>query len=395
MTDSETHGDGSASGIVRAVRFAAWKWPRELSARLACGEVVGQPDAVLGRLYRRWPAGPEAEKRSAVGALCLNREIPAGGEATYTFLLAWHFPNRTAAWSGWDAPKGHEEDNLGNYYCTRFPDAWAAAQTCRAGAAGIRRRTRSFVEAMRDSTLPAALRDAAMSNLSTLVTQTSFPHRRRRVPRIRRQRRQARLLLRQLHARLELRNIHAVPVPQPGALAAQGRVRIFAGRAGRHAIPPDAAGRPRAIRLRRRRRPDGPDHQGLSGLETVRRYGMAARTCGRRSRRASASPGFPAAGIRIRDGIMEGVQHNTYDVEFYGPNPLCGTVYYLGALRAAEEMARALGDTAAADEYRGCFRKGSALDRPEPVQRRVLHPEGARDSEERDRSSDDRRHGRR
>ncbi len=22
-----------------------------------------------------------------------------------------------------------------------------------------------------------------------------------------------------------------------------------------------------------------------------------------------------------RDGVMEGVQHNTYDVEFYGPNP--------------------------------------------------------------------------
>ena len=32
---------------------------------------------------------------------------------------------------------------------------------------------------------------------------------------------------------------------------------------------------------------------------------------------------------------MEGVQHNTYDVEFYGPNPQCG-VYYLGALRAAK-----------------------------------------------------------
>ena len=34
-----------------------------------------------------------------------------------------------------------------------------------------------------------------------------------------------------------------------------------------------------------------------------------------------------------RDGVMEGVQHNTYDVEFYGPNPMCG-IYYLGALRA-------------------------------------------------------------
>jgi len=55
---------------------------------------------------------------------------------------------------------------------------------------------------------------------------------------------------------------------------------------------------------------------------------------------------------------MEGVQHNTYDVEFYGPNPQCG-VYYLGALRAAEEMARALGDRASADVYRRLFESGS------------------------------------
>ena len=42
------------------------------------------------------------------------------------------------------------------------------------------------------------------------------------------------------------------------------------------------------------------------------------------------------------------LQHNTYDVEFYGPNPLCG-VYYLGALRAAEEMAKAALFLASAD----------------------------------------------
>ena len=29
-----------------------------------------------------------------------------------------------------------------------------------------------------------------------------------------------------------------------------------------------------------------------------------------------------------QDGVAEGVQHNTYNVEFYGPNPLCG-VWYL------------------------------------------------------------------
>ena len=40
---------------------------------------------------------------------------------------------------------------------------------------------------------------------------------------------------------------------------------------------------------------------------------------------------------------MEGCQHNTMDVEYYGPNPQMG-VWYLGALRAAEEMARYLGE---------------------------------------------------
>jgi hypothetical protein len=59
-----------------------------------------------------------------------------------------------------------------------------------------------------------------------------------------------------------------------------------------------------------------------------------------------------------RDGVAEGVQHNTYDVEFYGPNPLCG-VWYLGALRAGEEMARALGDQDSAAEYRRLFENGS------------------------------------
>ena len=54
---------------------------------------------------------------------------------------------------------------------------------------------------------------------------------------------------------------------------------------------------------------------------------------------------------------MEGVQHNTYDVEFYGPNPL-GGIYYLGALRAAEEMAKVLADASSAQTYRGLFEKG-------------------------------------
>ena len=46
------------------------------------------------------------------------------------------------------------------------------------------------------------------------------------------------------------------------------------------------------------------------------------------------------------DGVIEGEQHNTYDINFYGPNPMIG-ILYLGALRAGEELAKEVGDDGA------------------------------------------------
>jgi uncharacterized protein (DUF608 family) len=59
-----------------------------------------------------------------------------------------------------------------------------------------------------------------------------------------------------------------------------------------------------------------------------------------------------------RDGVMEGCQHNTMDVEYFGPNPQMGT-WYLGALLAAEQMAVAVGEESFAGECRELFLKGS------------------------------------
>jgi uncharacterized protein (DUF608 family) len=58
-----------------------------------------------------------------------------------------------------------------------------------------------------------------------------------------------------------------------------------------------------------------------------------------------------------RDGMVDGDQHNTYDINFQGPNPLAQG-FYLAALRAGEEIARHLGDTATATEYRRLFDQG-------------------------------------
>ena len=59
-----------------------------------------------------------------------------------------------------------------------------------------------------------------------------------------------------------------------------------------------------------------------------------------------------------RDGVMEGEQHNTYDIEFYGPNTMTG-LFYLGALKASSEMAEYLGEKEKSGEYLELFQKGS------------------------------------
>jgi non-lysosomal glucosylceramidase len=60
-----------------------------------------------------------------------------------------------------------------------------------------------------------------------------------------------------------------------------------------------------------------------------------------------------------KDGVMEGVQHNTMDVEYYGPNPQI-QIWYLGALCAAKEMAVAMNDIEFAKQTEDLFNKGSA-----------------------------------
>jgi hypothetical protein len=58
-----------------------------------------------------------------------------------------------------------------------------------------------------------------------------------------------------------------------------------------------------------------------------------------------------------KEGVLRGDQHNTYDINFLGPNMMTGSLY-LGAIKACSEMAEYLGQTAIADEYRLLYRKG-------------------------------------
>ena len=58
-----------------------------------------------------------------------------------------------------------------------------------------------------------------------------------------------------------------------------------------------------------------------------------------------------------RDGVLEGRQHHTLDMELFGPSAWLEGMY-LAALKAAAEMGEFLGDIRKAQEYRDLFEKG-------------------------------------
>jgi non-lysosomal glucosylceramidase len=301
--------------------------------------------------------GPEASSRTAIGSLCLKREIPAQGRAEFTFLIAWRFPNRTAARCGWTAPKGHENDLLGNHYCTRFADAWAAAQYAAEHLPKLEGLTRQFVGIMRESTLPGAVKDAATANLSTLITQTSF--------------------------RTQDGSFHGFEGCNDQAGCCFGNcTHVYAYEAAIANLFPQLSRSLREQQFGFLTSSEGlMDYRELLPFG-IERFGVAAadgqmacimklyydwrlsgdtawlRKLWPSAKRALEFAWIPGGWDSNRDGVMEGVQHNTYDVEFIGPNPLCG-IWYLGGLRAGEELAKAVGDSQAAKEYRRLFEDGS------------------------------------
>jgi uncharacterized protein (DUF608 family) len=121
------------------------------------------------------PQKPSSDDKSSQHAsLAASCTIPPRGEAPITFLLCWHFPNRTAQGCGWDTGAKENVGRIGNYYTTRFADAWAVAQFVADHLQELEEDTLRFVRAFCTSTLPQPVKEAALNNLSTLRSQTCF-----------------------------------------------------------------------------------------------------------------------------------------------------------------------------------------------------------------------------
>ncbi len=309
------------------------------------------------RFSKTGDLGTQPEPHNMVGVLCLKQTIAPGQSASFEFLLGWRFPNRTPDWIGWDSPEGEGKTVIGNYYATRFKSAWDAVEYTAEHLQDLEARTRLFTNALRESTLPAEVKEAASANLSTLATTTCFRTADGEFHGFEGSDDQqgccfgncthvwnyetATPFLFPSFARSLRRNAFGYSMDDAGAIHFRQLLPEGKGRSGFAAADGQMG---QIIHAWLDWKLSG-DHELLKGTWP-------------RAKKALEFAWVPDGWDANRDGVMEGVQHNTYDVEFYGPNPMCG-IYYLGALRAGEEMARATGDTASAVTYRKLFENGS------------------------------------
>jgi len=301
--------------------------------------------------------GAQPKPHNSVGVLCIKRTIQPGKTADFEFLLGWRFANRTPDWIGWEAPPGEGKTVIGNAYSVRFKDAWEAVSYTAKHLQELEARTRMFANTLRDSTLPGAVKEAASANLSTLATTTCF-----------------RTADGEFHAFEGSDDTqgccfgnctHVWNYETATAFLFPSFARSLRRSAFGYSM--DDAG---AIHFRQLL-PEGKARSGYAAADgqmgqiihawldwKISGDATLLQSMWPRAKKALEFAWVPGGWDANRDGVMEGVQHNTYDVEFYGPNPMCG-IYYLGALRAGEEMARAAGDAAPANTYRKLFEQGS------------------------------------
>jgi non-lysosomal glucosylceramidase len=297
------------------------------------------------------------EPTEPIGCISMRKTIAPGATESFRFLLTWHFPNRTPDRCGWQAPRGKDKVVIGNYYCTQFPDAWAVAEHVLYHLPELESKTRAFVDSLLHSTLPDAVKEAASANLSTLVSNTSF--------------RAADGSFQGFEGCGDRRGLGfgtcthvwnyevATQYLYP-TLARSMRETSFTyvtNAAGhmdfRHKLPPsdEYAGAAAA---------DGQMGQIVKLYFDWILYGDDEwlRKLWPTAKRALAYAWRPGGWDERKFGVMDGVQHNTYDIEYYGPNPMCSS-WYLAALRASAIMADAMGDSALGAECRLMAERGS------------------------------------
>lgn len=304
----------------------------------------------------------ESTATHPVGSLAQSMHLDAHTSTSCTLLLGWHFPNRMA-WRSEEYGAMHFGEYtatiIGNYYTTRYRDAWDVLVQTAPQLELLNEQTLEFVEELTSSQLPAPLSEAALFNLSTLRSQTSF-----RTPDGRFfgwegtdnfrgscfgtcthvwNYEQATAFLYGDLAKTMRENEFAFATRPDGLMS----FRIGLPLSQAQAWPTAAADGQMGclVKLYRDWRLSGD----TQWMQTLYPHAKAALSF------AWVPHGWDGDG----DGVMEGCQHNTMDVEYFGPNPQM-QFWYLAALKAGAALATAVHDAEFAATCTRLYQQGSA-----------------------------------
>ena len=140
----------------------------DLFASFAAGKEVpvGSPGAV--------PSAGSAPGKSWCGGVVQTTTVPARSTVTVTFVLTWHFPNRTRDLCVGGAYKNILPAVIGNMYSNWFKDAAAVLAYVQAHGGGLCAATRTYVDALYSSTIPYSLLDSAAGRTAVMRSPTMF-----------------------------------------------------------------------------------------------------------------------------------------------------------------------------------------------------------------------------
>jgi hypothetical protein len=293
------------------------------------------------------------------GSILLKASLPPGGEVTFPIVIAWHFPNSNLT-AGSDCMHGPEPisrretsaepsaPKWNTFYSTVWSDAKEVAAYVHQNYETLRARTTAFQNALLESTIPVEVLDAVSSNLAILKSPT---------------------VLRQQNGNLwgwegcftdrgccagscthVWNYAQSLPhlFPQLERTLREGELMRSMNDRGHVNF--------------RASLPEGPathhHHAAADGqlggiMKVYRDWQISGDT-------RWLETMFPLAQKSLdyciktfdpdRRGALFEPHHNTYDIEFWGPDGMCTSIY-LGALAALAKMAQALGKPDLSEHY--------------------------------------------
>lgn len=298
---------------------------------------------------------PNLVDNDPMASLAVSKNIKPGETQVFSFFISWNFPNRQS-WSSYLLSSG--TDMVGNYYSTKYKNAWDVIVKTLPQLPALEKKTLDFVESFVSSDFPDAVKEASLFSLATLRSQTVF-----RIP-------SGHMMawegIFDVTGSCYGSCTHVWNYEQATAFLFGDLARSMRDVEFNYATDQKGKMSFRAmLPLSKAKEWDGAAADGQMG--TVMKFYRDWHLSGDKEflnknwnqiKSVLSYAWIKGGWDANQDGVMEGSQHNTMDVNYFGPNPQMG-FWYMGALKAASEMALAVKDKAFADKCLSIYKKGS------------------------------------